>query len=241
MVSAPIWAVLALLQSWLLASPGEDVRPQDALWSVRPPERRAPYRVSAPRRHGRNEIPALTLELGVLEFGAPLAVAPIRTEGLTLCGPDWSRFGHWRELQPTTIRLPLPSSWTPRTPTETASTFRERDVDTYLGELRWRQPASLWGRPPVDGADPGANPEMSIFEWDLQEEEDRLRIDGRFEDGTVTWSRYIDDDPQRAFIRETLHSMGLPDGIYWNKAVFLPTAGFGNTTYWFGVSMSLRW
>ena len=134
MVSAPIWAVLALLQSWLLASPGEDVRPQDALWSVRPPERRAPYRVSAPRRHGRNEIPALTLELGVLEFGAPLAVAPIRTEGLTLCGPDWSRFGHWRELHPTTIRLPLPSSWTPRTPTETASTFRERDVDTYLGE-----------------------------------------------------------------------------------------------------------
>ena len=66
-------------------------------------------------------------------------------------------------------------------------------------------------------------------------------IEGDYDDGTVRWSRYIDDDPDRAFVREMLNSMGLPDGIYWNKAVFLPMAGFGNTTYWFGVNMSLKW
>ena len=58
---------------------------------------------------------------------------------------------------------------------------------------------------------------------------------------SVAMRQLIDDDPQRAFIREALHSVGLPDGIYWHKAVFLPMAGFGNTTYWFGLSMNLKW
>ena len=240
MVSAPIWAVVVLVQSWLLASPGEDVRSEQALWSVRPAEQRAPYRIPAPARRAREGVPPLVLDLQWTAGAVPRDVPPIRTDELCLCGSDWSRFPGRLEPTPRVCRIPWTPTWKPLPYSGNAARLRDLEVDSYLGELTWRQPLTLWNDLGRDSATVSEAPDWTI-RIDAPDHSDRLGIDERFSDGRVTWSRYIDDDPQRAFIRETLNSMGLPDGIYWNKAVFLPTGGIGNTTYWFGVSMSLKW
>lgn len=261
MLSSPIWAAVALLHGWLLASPGEGVQASEvgALWSIRPIERSVTSRLPLPDRSlpASTTVPALTLDVHVPTGALPMAIAPVRIEGLRLGEAGWSPFEHrlgagdgWLKVSPR--RGPL------STRVVTHRTQGTKDVDSQpatLGSLSWevnhylhslsvhswRQTVPARSSLEIDLSGRGDAEVSWLLDWGDSEPSDRVHLPEEFDSGTVSRWRYLGDDPDRAFVRQALHRIGLPDGIYWNKAVFLPMANFLGSAPKFGINMQMRW